>query len=120
MMMKRKERYESQLAKEKITRLPVYARVPILTPLCLKISFKALELVYRQYQVANDFFTNRQPRTQMSRCKHTFRRQMGVPCAHEVLERLESDQTLTIDNIDPHWHLKVNENVQNIIRNLIN
>ena len=45
MMVRRKERYDSQLEKEKMTRLPVYTRITVLSPLCLKISFKALELL---------------------------------------------------------------------------
>lgn len=106
MMMRRKERYESQLAKEKMTRLPVYTRIMVLSPLCLKISFKALELLYQQYQTANEFFTRKRPRNEMRRCTHTFRRQMGLPCSHDVLERLESGETFTMGDINPHWHLK--------------
>ena len=112
-MTRRQERYESQLAKEKMTRLPVYTRVAVLAPLCLKIPFKALELVYQQYQKANDVFTKKQQGAKLPSCTYTFRGQMGLPCSHELLERLELVQTLTIDDIHPHWHLQVSKNVEN-------
>ena len=50
----------------------------------------------------------------MSRSTHTFRRQIRLPCAHDVLERLESVQILMINNIDPYWHLQMpSPSVQN-------
>ena len=48
MMNKRTERFDTQLAKEKAERLPKLTRIALLTPLCLHISFKALDLVHQQ------------------------------------------------------------------------
>ena len=56
----------------------------------------------------------------MKRCTHTFRRQMGLPCSHDVLERLELGKTFTIGDINPHWYLKVYTTLKIIIRILFN
>ena len=53
MMENKKERYEAQLARERAGRLPKYTRIA-LNPLCLRVSFKALELIYQQYLPALD------------------------------------------------------------------
>jgi hypothetical protein len=29
---------------------------------------------------------------------------MGLPCAHQMQERLKDNETLTVDDIHPHWH----------------
>ena len=105
-MTKKRERFESQLAKEKATRFPKHIRVTILNPLCLKVSTAALEKIYQQYLYANEFFTKKLPRSTMRRCTHQFRMQMGLPCAHTVLNRLESQEPFSLEDIDLHWHIE--------------
>ena len=111
-MIKKRERFESKLAKEKATSLPKHSRVTILNPLCLKISNAALEKIYQQYLYANDFFIRKLPQSTMRRCTHQFRMQMGLPCAHEVLNRLELREPFGMEDIDPHWHIQVSGKLQ--------
>ena len=103
----REAQFKSQLAKEKISRLGKYARVPLLADLCTKISFKAPDLLYSQYSMAYAVFQDlgKIPPPSLPPCSGQFRTQMGLPCRHEILSRLETVEPLKLDDCDAHWDL---------------
>ena len=106
-MTKKREKFDAKLAHEKAARYSKHVQVAILNPLCLKISMKALNKVYEKYVEANEYYTKKLPRSSLRSCTHQFRAQMGLPCVHEVLNRLQSQEPFDLVDIDPHWHIEV-------------
>lgn len=103
----REEKFRTQLAKEKISRIGKHSRIPLLSEICTKISFKALDLLYDQYSMANRIFEDRIsiPPPSLPPCTGQFRAQMGLPCRHELLTRLEAVEPLRLEDCDAHWDL---------------
>ena len=104
----KQKKFNSQLAKEKIFRLQKYARIPLFSQICTQVSFKALELLYEQYLRAYEVYKHRQrnPPPSLPRCTSGFWLQMGLPCQHKILERLEIVGPLQLEDCDHHWHLR--------------
>ena len=103
-MMKRKQQlFETQLAKEQAERLPKYTRIAFLNPICLRVSYKAMDVIYQQYLQAVDYHNGSLPRADLPVCTRKFRGQYGLPCRHEILERLDAVAPLGIEDCDHHW-----------------
>ncbi|CAG8774894.1 45544_t:CDS:2, partial [Gigaspora margarita] len=87
------------------------------------ISTYALKKVYNQYQKANGN-TSEEP---LPLCTGSFLSTIGLPCAHVLFQRLESNQNLTIDDFYEHWWiqehmpmLQIEETAQESLSNIIN
>jgi hypothetical protein len=42
-------------------------------------------------------------------CSSTFTNQYGLPCAHKITTKLQSDSVISLNNLDPHWRLPRDE-----------
>ena len=118
MMTQKIKRYEVQLAKEKSERLPKYTRIALLNPLCLRVSSKALELIHQQFNQANDYYIGRLQRRDLPPCTRGFRRQYGLPCRHEILERLDAVTPLKVEDCDRHWWISLADENPDLLRHL--
>jgi hypothetical protein len=54
-------------------------------------------------------FFDEQHSSALPRCKGTFSRIWGVPCAHTVYARIEAVERLKVDDFHPQWHLRRSE-----------
>ena len=70
----------------------------------LDISWKALDLIWAQYSAAEAQFL--QGKEMPRDCMGLFRKQWGLPCCHELWERLHSRERLSLENVSVHWHLR--------------
>ena len=113
---KRTERFDTQLAKEKAERLPKFTRIALFTPLCLHVSFQALDLIHQQYLQASDYHKGILPRQKLPACTRSFRKQYGLPCRHEILERLDAVAPLRIEDCDRHWWIRSTDTDSELLR----
>ncbi|KDN72098.1 putative MULE transposase domain-containing protein, partial [Colletotrichum sublineola] len=106
-------RYTAKCGAERRRRLPT-SQIQILQPLTYEVSFYALNLLSKQYTAANEAFTKRQS---LPPCTGAFTQQWGIPCRHNLLQRLQSadrSQILQTEDINPHWRLDQSD--PNLIR----
>jgi hypothetical protein len=75
---------------------------PIFRRLRFFISFKALELITNQVNLARESIA----RNQSEVCSGAFRTQYGLPCKHTIKALLLVGGQLALGHIDKHWHLK--------------
>jgi hypothetical protein len=43
-------------------------------------------------------------------CSHYYRQALGLPCIHEIVERIEANRPLERDQFHPQWWLRTKEN----------
>jgi hypothetical protein len=79
-------------------RIPHTARDIFYAPLIGQISSYALGKLWDERRRLSS--TNPLPS-----CTGSFRRSMGMPCAHDMQERLIEQGTLQLDDIHYHWYL---------------
>ncbi|KDN68180.1 putative MULE transposase domain-containing protein [Colletotrichum sublineola] len=107
-------RFTAQCGAERRRRLPT-SRIQILQPLTYEVSFFALNHLHQQYVAASEAFEKRQ--SLPTRCTGAFFRQWGIPCRHNLLQRLQladRSQILQPADLDPHWRLDQSD--PNLIR----
>jgi hypothetical protein len=77
------------------------------------ISHKALEDIAKQKEQAmKGIAALSRPNATVAaigRCEGvcSIREQCGLPCKHLIAERILQGKCLTLDDVDPHWHLQV-------------
>jgi hypothetical protein len=79
-------------------RIPHTARDPLYAPLVGRISSFALGKLWDQRHC---LVTS----TSLPPCTGLFRNTMGMPCAHEIQQRLSQHLTLQLEDIHSHWFL---------------
>lgn len=91
-----------------------YLDMPWLGNSGLVLTGYALDLIVKQYQKMLGETTGRNSRRQffakpLPRCINSFRRQYGLPCAHDLLASFERGDTVlvNVDEIHPFWHLEL-------------
>jgi hypothetical protein len=89
--------FEAAVDSNKI-RIPHTARDPFYTPLVGQISSYALGKLWDERYRLNST-------DPLSPCTGSFRRTMGMPCAHDMQDRLVERGTLQLDDIHHHWYL---------------
>jgi len=105
-LTRRKQTAYIQAVEEELNRRRYpYQTMAIYQEIKNKVSKKALQLIHQQYIMANDVFTKNQQSSKD--CTHSFQAQYGLPCAHVILDRLQSIQPLQLRDIDQQWHLQV-------------
>lgn len=67
------------------------------------VSYRAINLVNSQWLMV--MASKRDMHRQLKPCTGAFRKQLGLPCAHEIDEFLEHNDTLTRDHFDRFWWL---------------
>jgi len=86
----------------------------LLQDLLSKVSFKALELIWKQYRLAlADWIANRKTGDAFATCTKAFTTQWGLPCKHFIRWLLQGGEeqgsipkALSLaDDIDKHWWL---------------
>ena len=88
--------YDGDVARNR-TITPHTARTALYTQLLGRISNYALGKLWDQrFQL-----TSPDP---LLVCTGRFTQSMGLPCAHQIQERLRNNGVLTMEDIHPHWH----------------
>ena len=89
-----------------------YLDMPWLGKSALILTSYALDLIVEQYQKMLGELSGQKARHQvfakpLSRCINSFRRQYGLPCAHDLLASFERGDTILVnlDTIHPFWLL---------------
>lgn len=67
----------------------------IFTNIINKISFYALDLILDQYNRMDN----------IDNCSKTFRSIYGLPCRHEILEKVLSNKNIELYDINKQWYL---------------
>lgn len=86
--------YEARLESAK-TRTPIRAEQPIFALLLRKIYPYALNKLVEQ-------LNRPEP---LPLCTGTFRLSMGLPCAHDIRQRLSENGHIRLDELHDHWHI---------------
>lgn len=113
--------YNNKVAYESVNNKHKYQVVGLLTNVVQRVSFKALNLTYTQYLYAKKRHLD-QLGAGNGTCVNRYRHQFGLPCWHELYERLEvfqpefgrnlkirlrsPDAALRVTDFDSHWHLQ--------------
>ncbi|KAH6637090.1 hypothetical protein F5144DRAFT_611712 [Chaetomium tenue] len=107
-------RYAAAEAEQATRQLEQYWGKRWLGDLRFKIRRKALGLVSQQHQLCHrrvEAFSKLTEEQRRARppdedsCTGSFRRQFGLPCSHEIEERLRANEELTIQDTHVHWRL---------------
>ena len=75
---------------------------PMFMGIAFDISWKALELMWKQYTQATHAFLRGQ--VLLPHCTGQFSRQW-IPCSHMMTERLHEKKAFILTDISSHWHL---------------
>ena len=80
-----------------------------------KVARKAQQLIVQQHRlyrarIAAAVEARKRPREQERPlvnppCTESFRNQFGLPCSHEIQQRICQNKPLNASDVDPHWHL---------------
>lgn len=62
-----------------------------------QVSSYALKKVVQQFKLATS--------KDLAPCTHRFTTSMGLPCAHFIKAKLDQKQSLSIEDVNPRWHL---------------
>jgi hypothetical protein len=105
----------AQSAKERTQFAPKYRLIGrLFQDLLSKVSFKALELIWKQYRLAHvDWIANRKTGDAFATCTKAFTTQWGLPCKHFIRWLLQGGEEQgsnpkalsLVDDIDKHWWL---------------
>ena len=106
--------YRAKVSQETRKRRNTERNDPLLEELALKISYKALDLLKQQYQLAT---AARRGTTPLSTCSGAFTLQFGLSCKYTIyailrVEGTGTDITITptralqLAEIDSFWHLE--------------
>ena len=88
--------YQIKLNEDKI-RYPLELRKPIFQQLSPYVSTEAIRRINTQYQLLTD-----QP-TALPSCTNTFTTSTGLPCSHQIQERLYGQGSLILEDVHSHW-----------------
>lgn len=81
-----------------------------------QVSYVAVDLMAHQARLAiAAHHTEKNPRPKpLSVCTGKFTQQFALPCAHQILGRLEADESIQKQDIHPRWWLE-----KHLVRNLL-
>lgn len=102
MIFTKRSEYVIQHGKEDSTVMVGYENVEVLKPLARNIGRVAIRQVYNQYDEAR----SEHAAGRITNCTGRFRAQWGLPCKHEIIAAFEAGGVITLERVDPHWHLK--------------
>jgi len=117
MLRNQEEEYKQEEARQVTQQLREHKSYTWLGDIRTRVSWKAQKLIVQQFRIYNARITKavnearRRPAWAQtepldpSPCTGAFRIQFGLPCSHDILERLSENKPLNALDVDPHWHL---------------
>jgi len=93
---------ELQAAKAQSRNTPSMLTGDFWSSVTRKVHLHALRTVKNEYDKAA---RARKEKKALELCTDVFRRVYGMPCAHEIFQLLEADETLIPRHFDTYWHI---------------
>lgn len=90
--------YNHQISYQRRKAMPAHLQDPLFSNLVYNVSYKGLKLIEAQLQKAR-------ASPLLGECTKSFNRQFGLPCAHMLQDAALEERSLTLAEVDPHWHL---------------
>ncbi|KOS21947.1 Protein FAR-RED ELONGATED HYPOCOTYL 3 [Escovopsis weberi] len=97
------ETYEVSLQRELGRRQGHWDEFSVVKDIELSVGSKTMEEILRRVRCALDELQGSLP---SQTCTGQFRKQMGLPCRHEILALVRKSEMLQREHIDRHWWLK--------------
>jgi hypothetical protein len=103
--------FEQACANDEVLTAPEYRgpKAEYFGKLSMQISFKGLQYIARKHTKAQQAIptgSNPRPRS-LGSCGETCTTswELGIPCCHTILKKLESNTLLTKRDVHPHWYI---------------